>query len=173
MTRNAVRAIAAGVFLLAAAGITGLLVLGNRDGATARLDSLPPAARAAILEAARGGAVRTIEATTEAGCDAYEAEIIVGGARIELAVAADGTVLRREETDHAGGDEQFVTLDDLPPAARDTVLRVAAGADLTSLERKTKQGRPIYAAEFMADGKEVEVWVDAEGAVVSREDEEP
>jgi len=174
-TRNTVRALVACVFVAAVAAAAVALWLGGDDEVLVPLEDVPAAAKAAILKEAENGSVRQIELVTRDGADVYCAEIIVGSTKIELEVAADGEVLDRDEEDYRSdaGEDEMISLDDAPPAVRDAILKAAAGAPITELEKKSKQGKPIYAAEFTAEGKEVEIWVDAQGTVVSREVNEP
>jgi uncharacterized membrane protein YkoI len=173
-TRNTIRALALGAFLLAAAAIGVALWLAD-DEVLVTIDEVPPPARAAILKESENGSIRKIELKAEGGRQVYAAEIIVGSTKIELEVAADGTVLDRDEEDYAGEgvEEEAVALDDAPPAVREAILKEAKGAEITELERKRRAGKPVYAAEFLEGGKEIEIWVAEDGALISREEGEP
>lgn len=69
-------------------------------------------------------------------------------------------------------DEQEVTLDQVPAAVKATILEEAAGAEITEIERETKDGKTTYEAEFMRDGREIEIEVGADGTLLGREVED-
>jgi len=66
------------------------------------------------------------------------------------------------------GEEQ-VTLDQVPAAVKATILKESAGGKITEIERETKNGKTIYEAEFLLDGKEVEIQVAPDGTLLGRE----
>jgi hypothetical protein len=55
------------------------------------LESLPPAARAAIEKAAVGGRIGLVEKVTEDGAVKYEAHVTKGAKKSEVVVKADGS----------------------------------------------------------------------------------
>jgi uncharacterized membrane protein YkoI len=55
-----------------------------------KLETLPPAARAAIQKAAAGGQLRKVEAVTEHGKSFYEASIRKGGRSTEIQIDSNG-----------------------------------------------------------------------------------
>lgn len=171
LSRNMLRALVVSAFLVVVVVVAVLSWVGGDDEVLIYIDQVPAAAKAVILKEAEKGTVRKIELTTRDGRQAYVAEIIAGSLKIELEVASNGEILRRDEEDYHGdaGRDELVSLDDVPAAVRDAILREARGAELTELEKKRRRGKPIYAAEFMAHGKEVEVWVSEDGTVISRE----
>jgi len=63
-------------------------------------------------------------------------------------------------------EEVQVTLDQVPGPVRDAILREAAGARITEIERETKNGQTFYEAEFLRDGREVEIKLSPDGAVI-------
>ena len=56
------------------------------------LDSIPPAAKAAIAKNAAGGKITRVETVTRGKTTTYEAAITKAGKSSEVAVAADGTI---------------------------------------------------------------------------------
>jgi len=54
------------------------------------LESIPPAARAAIEKTAAGGNIKKVEKVAEGGKTSYEASYTKGGKFREFAVSADG-----------------------------------------------------------------------------------
>jgi hypothetical protein len=62
-----------------------------------------------------------------------------------------------------------VKLDDLPPAAKQTVERETKGAMVYKIEKESdKAGKPVYEVEFLKDGVEWEVKVSPTGTVIER-----
>ena len=53
------------------------------------------------------------------------------------------------------GDEEPVTLDQVPAAVKATILKEAAGAKITEIERETKDGKTVYEAEYLRNGREI------------------
>jgi uncharacterized membrane protein YkoI len=71
------------------------------------LAQVPPAVRATIENEAKGGNIAEIERETKGGKVTYEVEIIKDGKELEIEIAADGSVLRREaETDDDDGEDE-------------------------------------------------------------------
>ena len=66
-------------------------------------------------------------------------------------------------------DEQEVTLDQVPPAVKATILKEAAGAKITEIERETEHGETVYEAEFSRNGREIEIKVAPDGTLLGRE----
>ena len=69
----------------------------------------------------------------------------------------------------ADGQEEKVALDQVPAAVKATILKEAAGAKITEVERETKDGKTIYEAEFLRDGREIEIQIAPDGTVLGRE----
>ena len=84
---------------------------------------------------------------------------------IGLGVIGMVTLMARAEDEH----EEEVTLDQVPAAVKATILREAAGGRITEIERETKDGKTAYEAEFMLDGKEIEIKVAPDGTLLHRE----
>lgn len=72
----------------------------------------------------------------------------------------------------AEDDEQQVTLDQVPAAVKATILKESAGAKITEIERETKDGKTTYEAEFLLNGKEIEIKVAPDGTLLGREAED-
>jgi uncharacterized membrane protein YkoI len=56
------------------------------------LDTIPPAARAAIEKAAAGGTVQKVETVTKGGATSYEASFSKAGKKSEIVVGSDGAI---------------------------------------------------------------------------------
>ena len=67
------------------------------------------------------------------------------------------------------GNEAKVKLDDVPDAARQAILREAAGAPVSEVEREEEHGKVVYEAEINSGGKRHEIEVDAQGNVLPEE----
>jgi uncharacterized membrane protein YkoI len=77
----------------------------EEDEVKLTLDQVPPAVKAAILAEAGDNPIKEIEAETKNGKTVYEAEWVSGGKEIELKVAADGTILKKEVEDADDDDK--------------------------------------------------------------------
>ena len=69
--------------------------------------------------------------------------------------------------------EKEVTLDEVPAAVKKTILKEADGNKIEEIEEVSKDGKVVYyEAEWKADGKEVEIEVDPDGKLLSKEVED-
>jgi len=66
---------------------------------------------------------------------------------------------------HAGQD---LRLDQLPEAVRATVDREVKGGQITDIEQDQEGGKLIFEVEFTFEGKEYELDVGADGALLER-----
>ncbi|MFQ6133455.1 MAG: PepSY domain-containing protein [Armatimonadota bacterium] len=71
----------------------------------------------------------------------------------------------------SGGDddEEQVSLDQVPPAVKATILKAAEGGTITEIEVETENGQTVYEAEVIIDGKEVDILVAPDGALLGKE----
>jgi len=102
----------------------------------------------------------------------YEASFVKDGKTVEIKVDAEGKVVAREteggdDDDEAG--EKEVTLEQVPAAVRETILKEAGKNPVKEVEQETRNGQTLYEAEWVADGQEVEVLVSADGKVLNRQ----
>ena len=72
----------------------------------------------------------------------------------------------REEAEE--GNEVKMTLDQVPPAAREALVREANGATITTVDREDHNGKTVYETDVMAGGKNWEIKVDENGKLVSK-----
>jgi uncharacterized membrane protein YkoI len=145
------------------------------------IDQVPGAVKATILAEAQGGAVGEIEMTTKNAQVIYEADVVIGGQKLEVKVAANGTLLSKAADDEDGDDEEAdneneddeadikVALADVPEAVRATIAKEAAGAEVKEIEMETEDGQTIYSAEVVAGGQEVEFEISPDGTLLGRE----
>jgi len=127
------------------------------------LDAVPAAVKATILKEAGGAPIKEIEKETEDGKVVFEAEFVRDGKKTEVKVDAAGKLLSTEVE---------ISLDDVPAAVKATILKAAGGAKITEVEKETANGVTTYEAEFVADGKEVEITVGADGKLLKKEAED-
>jgi len=71
-----------------------------------------------------------------------------------------------------GKTEEKVTIDQVPAAVKATILKEAGDHKITEIEKETKDGKTIYEAEWIADGKEIEIKVAEDGTLLSKETED-
>jgi uncharacterized membrane protein YkoI len=80
---------------------------------------------------------------------------------------AAGCAANQRERDE---NEVEVTLDQLPPAVRETISRESGGAPVGKIEREDEKGKTVYEAMITKGGKTWEVEIDESGNVVGREE---
>ena len=83
---------------------------------------------------------------------------IVGGVIATIALA--GLASAQEEVE--------VSLDQVPKAVQETILREAAGGKITEIEQETKDGKTMYEAEYKRDGREIEIKIAPDGRLLGR-----
>jgi hypothetical protein len=71
----------------------------------------------------------------------------------------------------AQDSETEVKLQDLPPAVAQTVKAQSQGATLRGLSKEVKGGATLYEAELLVRGRTKDVLLDAQGKVVSVEEQ--
>jgi uncharacterized membrane protein YkoI len=75
----------------------------------------------------------------------------------------------RADEDEAGHHHQSVTMAELPAAVQKTLNREAKGGKIEELRKETrKDGKVIYEAEIVKNGKGTDIDVSAEGKVLAR-----
>jgi hypothetical protein len=82
---------------------------------------------------------------------------------------ATGIVLiaRAADKEEKEGDEQKIELKDAPQAVQDALKKEMKDGKLESIDKQTEDGKTIYEADAMIDGKSREIRIDAEGKVIS------
>jgi uncharacterized membrane protein YkoI len=86
-----------------------------------------------------------------------------------LGLVAAGAVYAEESK---GKTEEKVTIDQVPAAVKATILKEAGDHKITEIEKETRDGKTIYEAEWIADGKEVEIKVAEDGTLLGKETED-
>jgi len=153
------------------------------------LDQLPDAVKATLNAEANGGVINEIEMETEDGKTVYEAEVLIDGVEVDIVIAADGTLLGKETEDDDDDDdadddddeddddddddedeaEEQVSLDAVPAAVKETILKEAAGREINEIVKDTEDGQVVYEAEVIVDDKEVDIRVSPDGSPLGPE----
>ena len=84
-----------------------------------------------------------------------------------LSLAATGCNSSNREPEEP---EVEVTLDQVPPAVRETLSRESGGAPVGKIEREDEKGKTVYEAMITKGGKTWEIEVDEGGKVLAREE---
>lgn len=71
----------------------------------------------------------------------------------------------------AQSKEERVSLEQVPAAVKATILREAAGAEIKEIELETENGKQVYEAEFVRNGKMIEISVAPNGTLLETEGE--
>ena len=75
-------------------------------------------------------------------------------------------------TKQALDGEKEITIDEVPAAVKATILTEADGAPIQEIEMETADGKTVYEAEVIIDGKEVEIEVAPDGTLLGKEIED-
>ena len=82
---------------------------------------------------------------------------------IGLGLAAGCSQMKDKE---AG--EVKLTLDQVPAAVKTTLGKESGGANFTSVDKETDDGKNVYEADAMIDGKNYEIKVADDGTLISK-----
>jgi hypothetical protein len=156
------------------------------------IDEVPQAVKDTLVKEADGGTIEEIEKETEDGAVVYDADVVVNDEKFELKIDENGKLLSKEadededqdadeEGDDDGDDEgdddgdqeesAAVTIDDVPQAVKETLQKEANGGTIEEIETETEDGKTVYCADIVQDGKNIELKVDEGGKVLSKEAE--
>ena len=64
--------------------------------------------------------------------------------------------------------EEKMTLDEVPPAVRSTMMQEAGGAKIGTIDKEEKNGKTIYETDVMSGGQNWEIKVDSDGKLISK-----
>jgi uncharacterized membrane protein YkoI len=67
--------------------------------------------------------------------------------------------------------EETVTLEQVPAAVKTTILKESAGGEIKEIEVETERGKTFYEAEFVRNGKTIEIKVAPDGTLLETEEE--
>jgi len=65
-------------------------------------------------------------------------------------------------------DETVLTMDQVPPAAREALKREAQGQAIKKVDKEMAGGKTVYETDVMINGKNWEIKVDEAGNVISK-----
>jgi uncharacterized membrane protein YkoI len=153
------------------------------------IDEVPQAVKDTLLKEADGGTVEEIEKETEDGAVVYDADVVVNDEKFELKIDENGKLLSKEadededqDADEEGDDDgdddgdeeesEAVTIDEVPQAVKDTLLKEADGGTVEEIEKETEDGKTVYGADIVKDDKKFELKVDENGQLLSKEADE-
>lgn len=101
----------------------------------------------------------------------YELEAVIDGKTVEFTVAPDGTVIRSktEEQEEDDDDDVAVSIDQVPAPVKDAILAQAQGGKIVKIEVEDENGKKVYDAEILLDGKTTEVEIAADGTLLPKD----
>ena len=85
---------------------------------------------------------------------------------ISVAVAGVGTGALAAADDKDTGEVKVAILE-VPAAVKATIEKAAKGGTIKEIEKETKDGKTIFEADVVIDGKEYEVTVAEDGKLIS------
>ena len=130
------------------------------------MEQVPAKAREALLKLAGGAQITEVEKEIENGVEIYEAEWIADGVEHEAKVTADGKMVSEQDEEK----EEQITMEQVPPQAREALMKAAGGAKILKVEKENEHGTVAYEAEWKVNGHGHELAVTAEGAMISTEE---
>ena len=137
---------------------------GEEKEETIAMDKVPQAARDALTKYATGTEVKSVEKADHDGKTVYEFTIEKGGRKYELALSPKGKYKGTEE------DVEFSTM---PEAVQAAFKTLAAGGKISGGEKAEDAHHKVtYEADIEKDGKKSEIAVDANGKVITHDNEE-
>jgi hypothetical protein len=143
--------------VLLAIGALGVAALAQEKKAKSlQLKDLPANVQKTVQATLKGGEIKNIGKETEDGVEQYEVETMLNGKARDFDVDSKGVLLVVEEA---------TTLDAIPPAAKDGILKKVGAGKPGVIETFTKPGQPtMYEAAYTdSKGKKLEVLVKADG----------
>jgi hypothetical protein len=145
------------------------------------LDQLPAAVRQTLEASEQRGPVKEITRRVVDGRTIYTIEIDKKFApNPHLRIAEDGALVRDPVTPYVGSGDMPIavpeytdaspvvrwTLSDLPVAAQKTVQKEAAGREIATIDRASREGRTVYEIEFKERGRNSRIHVAEDGALL-------
>ena len=157
-------------------------------------EKLPDAVAKALSKAAEGAEIKEVEQSItyavikpvklNAPETAYAAMLTKDGNTCEIKLGADGTVLEKsawkkaeakdgdKKGDDEEKDEQKVSIDQVPAAVKATIMNEAGKGTVKEIEQENKDGKTIYGADIIVDGKKFEIKVAADGKIIDKQAED-
>ena len=123
---------------------------------------LPASVEKTVVAQSQGATIKGFSQEQENGQTYYEAEMMVGGHSKDVLIDTNGAIVEIEEQ---------VSLDSIPTAVRDGLLRKAGQGKIVKVETLTKHGQLVaYEAKVEADGKKKEIQVGPDGKPLDHEE---
>lgn len=150
------------IIALAAIASTATIARAGEKEETISLDKVPDAVHKALAAYAQDSEVKKVELGDQDGKKVYEFDIEQGGKSFEVALSKKGKFMGREED---------IQLSDMPEAAQAALKTEAGDGKLSGFEKAEDKNHKItYEADIEKGGKKIEVAVDENGKVISKED---
>jgi uncharacterized membrane protein YkoI len=91
-----------------------------------------------------------------------------------LAAACEtNTMMGRQQKDEDNGKEQVVPMDQLPANVKATLMKEVGNGKVQEVERHAMDGKTVYEADVMVDGKKWEIVIREDGQLLKKQlDEE-
>ena len=135
--------------------ISSLACFANAADKKLQMKDLPPAVRKTIQENLKGAQVTGIGKEVEKGVTQYEVETLLNGKHRDFNVDTKGTLIVVEDE---------TSIDEIPAAAKATILKKVGSGKLGMVETLTKGDTKLYEAAYTdKGGKKHEVLVTADG----------
>ena len=116
---------------------------------------LPPAVQKTVDEQSKGATVKGFSTEVEDGKKIYEVQLTVNGHGKDISMDAQGHVLEIEEE---------TSMDSLPPAVRDGLVKAAGKGTVGKVESLTKNGKLVaYEAAVKTGTRNSEIQVGPDG----------
>ena len=163
------------IVALVCAGIFAVMAAWAQDGGVQEkkipIDKVPPAARAAILEAVGDGRIVDVGEITENGrLVRYEVECIRAGREVDIIVTADGKLLGLQDEDNTDESQPAaieVVAGKLTPKAAALIHEKWPEAAVLEIDVETVDGVDLHKVTLIKGGKELEIEIAPDGTLVS------
>jgi len=125
---------------------------------TLKLADLPAAVQSTVRQELKGGEIKNIIKETEKGVTRFEVESVLNGKHRDFNIDTKGTLVTLEEE---------TSIDAIPAAAKDALVKKIADGNLSMVEVVSKSGTTFYEASYVSkSGKKHEFAVTASGTPV-------
>src|SRR5439155_21583233 len=85
-----------------------------------------------------------------------------------LALGCTHTQTTTERSEAPEQNEVKMSLDQVPPAVRDTLTKEANGAKIGRVDKEMNDGQTVYETDVMSGGQNWEIRVDQNGHLISK-----
>jgi uncharacterized membrane protein YkoI len=123
-------------------------------------EQLPAAVEKTVARESEGATINGFATEVEKGKRLYEVELTVGGHSKDISMDKNGTVVEVEEE---------VSMDSLPSAVQDALMKRAGAGTIGKIESLTKNGKLVaYEAHVKTGAKRSEIQVGPNGEKLAR-----